>query len=103
MAYFPTPTLPKDLDYTRVYEPAEDTFLFLDALESQLSYIKETVRPIFCLEVGTGSGCVVTFLKGLLDSVGVQTVCFGTDVNDYAAQATLKTGQLNRVSLSLFT
>ena len=53
--------------YEQIYEPAgnaidaEDTFLFLDALEQELDFLK-ALDPRITLEIGPGSGCVSTFL-----------------------------------------
>ena len=37
------------------YEPDQDSFLFLDSLEKELSFIQQ-VRPSLLLEIGPGSG-----------------------------------------------
>ncbi|CCW62856.1 unnamed protein product [Phytomonas sp. EM1] len=55
-----------------VYEPEADTFLFLDALDQQRSYLsrllsgKEDCRIV---EVGCGSGVVITHLFALLQDI----------------------------------
>jgi hypothetical protein len=38
-------------DYARVYEPAHDTFLFLDALQLDAPFLRAR-QPRLCLEVG---------------------------------------------------
>lgn len=87
-----TPYLPKSIfkeDFENVYEPAEDTFLLLDALEKDLNYLEEIVQ--ICLECGSGSGTVITalsktFLKNKLSS----PTMIATDINPQACGTTKK-------------
>ena len=37
-------------DYESVYEPLEDTFLFLDALEKDINYLN-SLNPLFVFEI----------------------------------------------------
>ncbi|PFH32873.1 hypothetical protein BESB_014860 [Besnoitia besnoiti] len=50
--------------FADVYEAAEDSFLFLDALESDLQFLLRR-RPSLIIEIGSGSGCIITFLRSL--------------------------------------
>ncbi|THV06044.1 hypothetical protein K435DRAFT_816144 [Dendrothele bispora CBS 962.96] len=98
----PTPDLSHltSTDYEHVYEPAEDTFLLLDALEEHAGELKE-MAPLTCLEVGPGSGCVSSSVGQILGSSTLQTVYLCTDVNPHACKCTRKTGTQNRTSLDV--
>lgn len=107
----PTPTT-SSLDFTHVYEPAEDSFLLLDLLEEDLSFIQarrahSTTTPIV-LEIGTGSGIVTTFMH---KSILPDAVYLATDLNLHACEACQTTwtqnegkkGRLEVVRASLAT
>lgn len=51
-------------DYSKVYEPAEDTYLFLDTLKAEKSFLCSR-KPGVCLEIGSGSGCLTKALASL--------------------------------------
>jgi len=82
-------------NFPDVYEPSEDTFLFLDALECDADFIN-SVKPANIAEVGCGSGVVITFLASILKS---KCTYFATDINPSACLATLKTATLNNVTV----
>ncbi|KAI8877232.1 S-adenosyl-L-methionine-dependent methyltransferase [Backusella circina FSU 941] len=82
-------------DYEKVYEPAEDTFLLLDALEEDEQLLK-SLKPRICLEIGSGSGCVTTLLSKILGASNA--IYFTTDINEFACKATIQTGLKNQVS-----
>ncbi|RWS05760.1 hemK methyltransferase family member 2-like isoform X1 [Dinothrombium tinctorium] len=81
-----TPFLKSDLflnEYNTVYEPSEDTFILIDALEIDLNLIR-SLKPVICVEIGCGSGIVLTAVGKALSND-----ChffLGTDVNEKAAQ-----------------
>lgn len=68
-----------------VYEPAEDTFLLLDALEKEKWLGTETV-----LEVGAGTGIVSIFLSKKVKKV------YSLDINPRAAMCTKKNAAANK-------
>ncbi|KAI9269821.1 S-adenosyl-L-methionine-dependent methyltransferase [Sporodiniella umbellata] len=92
----PTPDLShiKKEDYEKVYEPAEDTFLLLDALEEDESFIL-SLQPRICLEIGSGSGCVTSLLAKIVGSANA--VFFTTDINPFACEITRQTGAKNDI------
>ncbi|KAL6067087.1 HemK methyltransferase member 2 [Balamuthia mandrillaris] len=96
----PTPNLAHFTreDYEKIYEPAEDTFLFLDALEAEQEFLT-ALRPNLCLELGSGSGCVICFLASMLKSQRLAPVFLAIDVNHEATFATQQTAKANNVSI----
>lgn len=94
----PTPST-SHVNYDRIYEPAEDSYLLLDTLSSdtEASYLRsrfpgDTTAP-FAVEIGPGSGVVVAFLTAhsnhIIGRSDVATL--GVDVNEFAARATWET------------
>ncbi|RZC32503.1 Snapin Pallidin, Methyltransf 26, and/or MTS domain containing protein [Asbolus verrucosus] len=78
-------------DYPQVYEPGEDTFLFLDALEMEVDFLR-SIKPKFAVEIGSGSGVVIAALEAILEN---SCAYFATDINPEACAATANTSLLN--------
>lgn len=76
-----------------VYEPAEDTYLLLDAIHSVAADL-EAARPTFVVEVGPGAGAVTSFLAS---SLGEGVACLAIDINPEAVRTTLQTAKDNGV------
>ena len=97
----------------RRYEPSDDSFLFLDALEKEYQKIKE-IDPVIITEIGPGSGILSTALTKTLstflhdffhfsaDKEG-KVLTFGVDINLYAAKITKSTYSHNQVFSVVFS
>ncbi|WVQ82633.1 hypothetical protein IAT38_004765 [Cryptococcus sp. DSM 104549] len=83
-------------DYEHVYEPAEDSFILLDALEAEAEALRHS-QPVVCVEIGSGSGIASVFLSKLLGPGS--SLVISTDINLYACGATIRTAEANQVSL----
>lgn len=90
----PTPYV--SCDYNKVYEPSEDSFLLLDALEKELPSLEEKFAnklSIVC-EIGCGSGIVTTFMmQNCIPSKN--TLYFPTDINPWALESMRETADKN--------
>eukprot|EP00096_Caligus_rogercresseyi_P013822 TRINITY_DN6422_c0_g1_i1.p1 TRINITY_DN6422_c0_g1~~TRINITY_DN6422_c0_g1_i1.p1 ORF type:complete len:218 (+),score=23.86 TRINITY_DN6422_c0_g1_i1:418-1071(+) len=85
------------VDYESVYEPAEDSFLMLDILETQLLQENSLLSSLIVLEIGSGSGVL---LGGLASALGKSNAAyFATDLNLHACSATQRTGDKASIPL----
>lgn len=94
----PTPDT-SHVPYERVYEPAEDSFLLLDTLssDSEKAFLTERFNNYIplVLEIGTGSGVVISFANAHAQTIfGTRTVlAAGVDMNVFANRATVETAR----------
>ncbi|KAI1859713.1 hypothetical protein JX265_010162 [Neoarthrinium moseri] len=104
----PTPDT-SHVEFERIYEPAEDSFLLLDTLSSaaEAAFLRDRfgsrsdaagpapVPPPFVVEIGPGSGVVIGFINAhasvIFGSRDVLTAA--VDVNSHACRATRETAR----------
>eukprot|EP00752_Nemacystus_decipiens_P012984 g11488.t1 len=93
-------------EYEHFYEPAEDTYLLIDALQADADFLRDSVRPSLCLEIGPGSGLVTAALCALLRegkreqdllSKPLRPIFMAAEINPRAAGACLLTAKANKV------
>ncbi|KAK9473286.1 S-adenosyl-L-methionine-dependent methyltransferase [Dipodascopsis tothii] len=87
----PTPVT-DHVDIEQVYEPSEDSYLLLDLLHEEASYINSRFRCPVVLELGVGSGVVSTFVHKHVVPLGI---FIGTDMNPYACSDAARTSMAN--------
>lgn len=86
--------------HPEVYEPCDDSFALVDALLADRTNLLEH-RPTLCMEVGCGSGYVITSLALMLgeEAPGIQYIA--TDTNPYAVRVTRETLEAHGVHAEL--
>uniref|UniRef100_A0A3Q0KDF5 Methyltransferase HEMK2 n=2 Tax=Schistosoma mansoni TaxID=6183 RepID=A0A3Q0KDF5_SCHMA len=84
-------------EFSEVYPPSEDSYLFLDALELDSGFLSE-LRPTLTLEVGSGSGVISAFL---CSSILKPLFHICTDISLTACHASLRVLNVNVPSTSV--
>ncbi|CAH8521142.1 unnamed protein product [Schistosoma turkestanicum] len=84
-------------EFSEVYPPSEDSYLFLDALELDSEFLSG-LNPTITLEVGSGSGVISAFL---CSSISKPLVHICTDVSLTACYASLCVLNVNVPSTSV--
>ncbi|SCU90160.1 LADA_0F02234g1_1 [Lachancea dasiensis] len=84
-------------DYDKVYEPSEDTFLMLDALEKDQEFLRRFLGDKMNLvsEIGCGSGMVTTFMMHNRIP-NKNAIYLPTDINPWAMESMVDTASLNK-------
>jgi release factor glutamine methyltransferase len=107
LTMLPTPST-SHVDYSHIYEPAEDSYLLLDTLSSpsEKAFFRDHFAAfspdgqaspsLSVLEVGTGSGVVLAFATANAAEIFGRTDvgALGTDLNPFACRATAKTSDV---------
>ncbi|KAG5519333.1 hypothetical protein PMAC_001958 [Pneumocystis sp. 'macacae'] len=93
----PTPELShlRQKAFQEVYEPSEDTFILLDALEQDLNLLRNLSEIPLCLEIGKVLAVFLYFCKQLFLDLQNPVVHLCTDISLEACKATLKTSIVN--------
>lgn len=87
-----------DEELKTVYEPSEDSYLLVDGLEADLK-ILHAIKPRICLEIGSGSGIVITALAMALKRHEAHFIAI--DINPDACRATRRTSLINSVDVDV--
>ncbi|XP_057970702.1 uncharacterized protein LOC131159657 [Malania oleifera] len=86
--------------HPEVYEPCDDSFALVDALLADRTKLIEH-HPTLCMEVGSGSGYVITSLALMLRKEAPRAQYFATDINPHAMEVTRKTLEAHGVHAEL--
>lgn len=76
--------------HPEVYDPCDDSFALVDALLADRANLLEH-HPSICVEVGCGSGYVITSLALLLGKEDSGSYYIATDINPHAVSVTRET------------
>ena len=102
-------------DYRDVYEPNEDSYLLIDALNLESrDYISKLAKendgvcfPKKIIEIGVGSGAIINSLQMLMKrdcEASLVNGCkfIGTDINPKAIDCAKRLTELNKTSIEFF-
>nr|XP_043634321.1 methyltransferase N6AMT1 [Erigeron canadensis] len=88
--------------HPQVYEPCDDSYALVDALLADRTKLIEH-NPTICMEIGCGSGYVITSLALILGSESTNAHYFATDINPHAIKTTRETLGAHGVHAELIT
>nr|GMD73768.1 hemK methyltransferase family member 2 [Ipomoea batatas] len=86
--------------HPEVYEPCDDSFALVDALLADRTNLLDH-QPAFCMEVGCGSGYVITSLALMLGHEVPEAYYIATDINPHAVMVTRETAVAHGVDVEL--
>lgn len=86
--------------HPEVYDPCDDSFALVDALLADRTNLLDR-RPQVCLEIGCGSGYVITSLALLLGGEDSGSFFIATDINPHAVSVTSETLKAHGVHAEL--
>ncbi|XAR52858.1 Site-specific DNA-methyltransferase (adenine-specific) [Bertholletia excelsa] len=88
--------------HPEVYEPCADSFLLVDALLADRTNLLEHC-PTLCMEVGCGSGYVITSLALMLGQEADGAYYIATDINPHAVRVTHETLEAHGIHADLIS
>lgn len=88
--------------HPEVYEPCDDSFALVDALLADRANLL-LHQPNLCMEIGCGSGYVITSLAIMLGLEYSGAHYFATDINPHAVETTRKTLEAHGVHAEIVT
>ncbi|KAG5556015.1 hypothetical protein RHGRI_006599 [Rhododendron griersonianum] len=88
--------------HPEVYEPCDDSFALVDALLADQTNLLMH-NPKLCMEVGCGSGYVITSLALVLGQAACSAYYIATDINPHAVRVTRETLEAHGVHAELIT
>ncbi|KAK4258770.1 hypothetical protein QN277_005180 [Acacia crassicarpa] len=86
--------------HEEVYEPCDDSFALVDALLADCNNLLKHC-PTLCMEIGCGSGYVITSLALMLGQEGLAVNYIATDINPLAIRVTRETMDAHGVDAEL--
>ncbi|KAI3723151.1 hypothetical protein L2E82_34543 [Cichorium intybus] len=88
--------------HPHVYAPCDDSYALVDALLADRKKLIDH-NPTICMEVGCGSGYVITSLALILKSESNSPHFFATDINPHATRVTRETLEAHGVHAEIVT